>query len=70
MSYRRAWLLVDTMNQSFKLPWSRPLPAARGRWCESHRDRHEVLQRYLEMEAKAAASVKDLAQFMRLMAGR
>jgi molybdate transport system regulatory protein len=31
----------------------------------------EVLRRYLDMEAKAAASVKkDLAEFIRLMAAR
>jgi molybdate transport system regulatory protein len=72
MSYRRAWLLVDTMNQSFKSPVVETLTGGqKGGGARVTETGHEVLQRYREMEAKAAASVKkDLAEFMRLMATR
>ena len=72
MSYRRAWLLVDTMNQSFKLPVVETLTGGqKGGGARVTDTGHEVLRRYLDMEAKAAASVKkDLAEFMRLMAAR
>jgi len=72
MSYRRAWLLVDTMNQSFKSPVVETLTGGQKGGGASVTDTgHEVLRRYLAMEAKAAASVKkDLAEFMRLMAAR
>ena len=72
MSYRRAWLLVDTMNQSFKSPVVETLTGGqKGGGARVTETGHEVLQRYLDMEAKAAASVKkDLTEFMRLMAAR
>jgi molybdate transport system regulatory protein len=72
MSYRRAWLLVDTMNQSFKAPVVETLTGGqKGGGARVTDTGHEVLRRYLDMEAKAAASVKnDLAEFMRLMAAR
>ena len=72
MSYRRAWLLVDTMNQSFKSPVVETLTGGqKGGGARVTETGHEVLQRYLEMEAKAAASVKkDLVEFMRLMTTR
>lgn len=72
MSYRRAWLLVDTMNQCFKTPVVDTLTGGqKGGGARVTDTGHEVLQRYVEMEAKAAASVrKDLAEFMRLMVTR
>ena len=72
MSYRRAWLLVDTMNQSFKSPLVETLTGGqKGGGARVTETGHDVLQRYLDMEAKAAASVKkDLAEFTRLMAAR
>jgi molybdate transport system regulatory protein len=72
MSYRRAWLLVDTMNQSFKSPVVETLTGGqKGGGARVTETGHEVLQRYLDMEAKAAASVKkDLNEFTRLMATR
>ena len=72
MSYRRAWLLVDTMNQCFKTPVVDTLTGGqKGGGARVTEIGHEVLNRYLEMEAKAAASVKkDLAEFIRLMATR
>jgi molybdate transport system regulatory protein len=71
MSYRRAWLLVDTMNQCFQTPLVETLTGGQhgggARVTDLGRD---VLRRYLAMEAKAARSVeKDLADFARLMAG-
>ena len=72
MSYRRAWLLVDTMNQCFKSPVVETLTGGqRGGGARITELGHDVLARYLAMDAKAAASVrKDLAAFTRLMASR
>ncbi|OAB54966.1 LysR family transcriptional regulator [Phormidium willei BDU 130791] len=70
MSYRRAWLLVETMNACFTAPL---VEAARGGsggggagLTELGR---EVLARYRALEEKAAAAVAgDLADFSRLLA--
>jgi len=72
MSYRRAWLLVDTMNQAFKSPVVETLTGGeRGGGARVTELGQDVLTRYLAMDAKAAASVrKDLAAFARLMATR
>ena len=69
MSYRRAWLLVETMNQCFRAPL---VEAARGgaggggaRLTDLGR---EALQRYRDMEAKASASVApEMAAFRKLL---
>ena len=71
MSYRRAWLLVDTMNTSFRGPLvetSRGGPGGGGaRLTALGRD---ALARYRAMEAKAAASLEtDMAAFSELLAG-
>lgn len=63
MSYRRAWLLVDTMNQSFRSPLVETATGGKGgggaRLSELGR---EMLARYRSMEAKAvAASAEDMA---------
>lgn len=68
MSYRRAWLLVETMNASFRGPL---IEAARGGsgggGAQVTPLGHEVLQRYREMEAHAAeALAEELAQFAAL----
>src|SRR6476619_6765642 len=70
MSYRRAWLLVDTMNQCFRAPVVETLTGGqKGGGAQITELGQEVLNRYLQMEAKASASVqKDLAEFTRLMA--
>jgi molybdate transport system regulatory protein len=70
MSYRRAWLLVDTMNQSFKHPLvSTETGGQRGGGARVTNFGHEVLKRYLAMEAKAANSVTgEMAEFVKLMA--
>jgi molybdate transport system regulatory protein len=69
MSYRRAWLLVDTMNQSFKEPLVVAETGGRhGGGARVTNLGKEVLRRYLEMEAKAAAAVEaEMTQFIRLM---
>jgi len=69
MSYRRAWLLVDTMNRCFETPvvtteaggvsggGTRLTPAGK-----------EVVRRYRTIEAKAAkAGVADLAALVALL---
>jgi len=69
MSYRRAWLLVDTMNRCFETPvvtteaggvsggGTRLTPAGK-----------EVVRRYRSIEAKAAkAGVADLAALVALL---
>ncbi|MBX9630287.1 MAG: winged helix-turn-helix domain-containing protein [Burkholderiales bacterium] len=69
MSYRRAWLLVDTMNQCFKQPLvSTETGGQKGGGAHVTEFGQEVLRRYLAMEAKAAASVEgEMAQFVKLM---
>lgn len=70
MSYRRAWLLVDTMNRCFR---SSLVEASKGgaggggaRITELGLD---VLTRYRAMELKAAASVAaEMREFTRLLA--
>ena len=69
MSYRRAWLLVETMNSCFRTPL---VEAARGgaggggaRLTDLGRD---ALQRYRAMETKASASVApELSEFCGLL---
>ena len=69
MSYRRAWLLVDTMNQAFKSPVVVTLTGGKaGGGAAVTEFGKEVLQRYSAMELKARASVvKELRNFTDLM---
>ena len=69
MSYRRAWLLVDTMNASFKSPLVETLTGgARGGGAEVTELGYEVVRRYRQMEKKACASVaREMAEFSDLM---
>jgi molybdate transport system regulatory protein len=71
MSYRRAWLLVDTMNQAFKSPVVVTLTGGKaGGGAAVTKFGKEVLQRYSEMEKIATASVaKEIRQFTQLMNG-
>ncbi len=71
MSYRRAWLLVDTMNQAFKLPVVVTLTGGKAGGGAAVTDfGKEVLARYSAMEAKASASVaRELRTFAALMSG-
>ena len=69
MSYRRAWLLVDTMNRSFRGP---VVASARGGsgggGAELTALGREVLSRYREMESKALECLADdLTAFAKLM---
>ncbi len=67
MSYRRAWLLVDTMNQAFKSPVVVTLTGGKaGGGAAVTEFGKEVLQRYSDMEEKASASVaRELRIFYR-----
>ncbi len=69
MSYRRAWLLVDTMNQSFRQPLvSTETGGQKGGGATVTEFGQNVLQRYLEMEAKAAGAVEsEMSEFVKLM---
>ncbi|MBL8534651.1 MAG: winged helix-turn-helix domain-containing protein, partial [Betaproteobacteria bacterium] len=68
MSYRRAWLLVDTMNQSFKHPLvTTETGGQRGGGATVTEFGQDVLARYLAMEAKAALAVeKEMGEFVKL----
>lgn len=70
MSYRRAWMLVDAMNQSFRQPIvATETGGQRGGGAQVTEFGREMLRRYLEMEAKAARAVeKDMGEFVHLMA--
>ena len=70
MSYRRDWLLVDTMNRCFKRPLVEASKGGSGgggaRITEQGLD---VLARYRAMELKAAASVAaEMREFTQLLA--
>jgi molybdate transport system regulatory protein len=69
MSYRRAWLLVDTMNNCFKSPLVKTLTGgAQGGGAQVTELGHDVVKRYREMEKKAGESViREMAQFSSLM---
>ncbi|PKY11425.1 LysR family transcriptional regulator [Acidithiobacillus marinus] len=69
MSYRRAWLLVDTMNHSFLSPVvSTATGGSHGGGAHLTEMGEEVLRRYEAMEAKAnAALAPDIAEFRQLM---
>ena len=69
MSYRRAWLLVDTMNGCFQGPLvASARGGAGGGGARLTPLGEEVLARYRDMEAKARGCLdKDLAAFTRLM---
>ncbi|MBH0239260.1 winged helix-turn-helix domain-containing protein [Methylobrevis albus] len=60
MSYRRAWLLVDTMNRMFSEPvvWSKR-GGEHGGGAALTAFGEELLGRYRGLEAKAAAAVAD-----------
>jgi molybdate transport system regulatory protein len=62
MSYRRAWLLVDTMNQCFRSPLVETATGGKGGGGAQITELgQEILRRYREMERKAiAATVEDM----------
>ncbi len=69
MSYRRAWLLVDTMNRCFHGDLVTRATGGRGGGGTKVTPMGlDVLRRYREMEAKAEASVRDeVAAFAELL---
>ncbi len=72
MSYRRAWLLVDTMNRCFRAPLVETSHGGRGgggaRVTALGR---EVLARYRAMERRAAGAVAaEMAELQGLLAPR
>lgn len=62
MSYRRAWLLVDTMNRCFRSPLIETATGGKGGGGAHITDLgQEILHRYREMERKAiAATAEDM----------
>jgi molybdate transport system regulatory protein len=72
MSYRRAWLLVDTMNACFQSPLVETLTGGQhGGGAQVTELGREVVQRYRAMEKKAAASVaREMAEFAAMMVDR
>lgn len=69
MSYRRAWLLVDTMNHCFLAPLvSTATGGSHGGGAHLTEMGEEVLKRYEAMESKANATLApDIAEFRKLM---
>ena len=69
MSYRRAWLLVDTMNRCFHDDLVQTSTGGRGGGGATVTALgRDVLRRYREMEVKAEASVgKEVAAFAKLL---
>ncbi len=63
MSYRRAWLLVDTINQCFRQPLVETATGGKGGGGARVTDLGlSLLKRYRDMEAKArAACAEDFA---------
>jgi len=69
MSYRRAWQLVEALNESFAQPLViTETGGARGGGARITSFGREVLARYRKMEAKASAAVaSDIDGFSRLL---
>ena len=69
MSYRRAWLLVDTMNRCFRGDLvTKATGGGGGGGTKVTPMGVDVLRRYRDMEAKAEASVRDeVAAFAELL---
>ena len=70
MSYRRAWLLIDTMNKCFRAPLVETNAGGKGGGgAQVTGMGHDVLARYRAMEAKARAAVgTELEDFRTLLA--
>ncbi len=70
MSYRRAWLLVDSMNRSFRQPVVDTVTGgSRGGGAAVTAAGREVVRRYRRSEALAAkAAAAELAALLKLLA--
>ncbi|HYT97560.1 MAG TPA: winged helix-turn-helix domain-containing protein [Casimicrobiaceae bacterium] len=71
MSYRRAWMLVDTMNRCFKSPIvEAEAGGKRGGGTRLTPTGRDVVRLYRAIERKAAkAGVSEMAGLTRLLAG-
>lgn len=59
MSYRRAWLLVDDLNRSFRAPVVATQPGGRrGGGAELTRFGRELIRRYRAIETRAETAAK------------
>ncbi|MDT3737088.1 MAG: LysR family transcriptional regulator [Denitratisoma sp.] len=70
MSYKRAWLMVESMNRCFRRPLVEAAKGgARGGGARLTPDGEEVLAHYRNMEAKAAKAIQaELRALQRLAA--
>ena len=71
MSYRRAWLLVDTMNRCFRIPVvEAEAGGKRGGGARLTRLGRDVIDRYRRIERNAArAAAADIRALTRKLAG-
>ncbi len=71
MSYRRAWLLVDTMNRCFRTPLVEAESGGkRGGGARLTRDGRDVIERYRRIVRNAArAGAADIRALTRKLAG-
>ena len=69
MSYRRAWLLVDTMNRCFRIPVvEAEAGGKRGGGTRLTRSGEEVVRRYRRIEHLATrASAADMRRLLKLI---
>lgn len=66
MSYKRAWLLVETMNQCFRGPLVTAIKGGRhGGGAQLTRLGEQVLQRYRHMEQLAIAAIAQEIEALR-----
>lgn len=66
MSYRRAWLLVETMNRCFRTPLVEAVKGgAKGGGARLSPLGAEVLERYRRMEALAGEAIADEVKALR-----
>lgn len=72
MSYKRAWDLVDTMNQCFREPLvSTATGGSHGGGAQLTEFGHTVLRRYREIEAKANELIEtEIAELQTLLSVR
>ncbi len=72
MSYRRAWLLVETMNQCFRAPLVETALGGKGGGGAVVSELGlEILERYRLMERRAAEAVaSEMADLVKLLAKR
>jgi molybdate transport system regulatory protein len=72
MSYRRAWLLVESMNAAFRRPLVETLTGGKGGGgARVTRLGEEVLRRYRAIERRAGRAVApDLKRLSKLIPGR